>query len=232
MSSLSRRKFVAGSATVGAASLVAQPQEAAAGAAAGGAPRSGPAVVTKDDPRYPTLVWGSNQRWVGTPDAVHVVTSTAQVVASVQEAVRTGKRVAVRSGGHCYENFVGDPAVRLVIDLSRLNAVYHDRQRGAFAVEPGRRSATRTGGSTSSGASRSPVPRARPSASAGMSSAAVSASCRGGTGRRWTTCTRSRSWWWTRTAPHARSSPPATPATRTGTCGGRTPGAAAATSAW
>ncbi|MFC6930767.1 FAD-binding protein [Actinomadura yumaensis] len=137
MSSLSRRKFVAGSATVGAASLVAQPQEAAAGAAAGGAPRSGPAVVTKDDPRYPTLVWGSNQRWVGTPDAVHVVTSTAQVVASVQEAVRTGKRVAVRSGGHCYENFVGDPAVRLVIDLSRLNAVYHDRQRGAFAVEPG-----------------------------------------------------------------------------------------------
>ena len=71
-----------------------------------------------DDPRYADLVRRGNRRFVGRPDEVRVVGSTEQVVAAVQDAVRTGRRVAVRGGGHCFEGFVDDPAVRMVIDLS------------------------------------------------------------------------------------------------------------------
>jgi Berberine and berberine like/FAD binding domain len=43
----------------------------------------------------------------------------------------------VRSGGHCIEGLVDDPAVRCVIDLSQMDSVSYDRDRRAFAVEAG-----------------------------------------------------------------------------------------------
>ncbi|MFC4999518.1 FAD-binding oxidoreductase [Dactylosporangium cerinum] len=80
---------------------------------------------------------GTNLRFVGSPDAVHLVHSTEQVVATVRQAVQSGRRLAVRSGGHCYENFVADPAVRVVIDLSPMRAITFDPVRNAFCVEAG-----------------------------------------------------------------------------------------------
>ncbi|MER7890103.1 FAD-binding protein [Micromonospora sp. NPDC094482] len=74
---------------------------------------------------------------MGAPDEVRVVGSTDQVVSAVQDAVRTGRRVAVRGGGHCFEGFVDDPAVRMVIDMSGLTGIYHDPRRFGFAVEAG-----------------------------------------------------------------------------------------------
>ena len=70
---------------------------------------------------------------------MRVVGSTEQVVAAVQDAVREGRRLAVRSGGHCLEGFVADPAVRAVIDTSLMTGVAYDAAVGAFAVEPGAR---------------------------------------------------------------------------------------------
>ena len=43
----------------------------------------------------------------------------------------------MRSGGHCLEGFVDDPAVECVIDLSRMDSVYYDPGQRAFAVEAG-----------------------------------------------------------------------------------------------
>ncbi|GGY10961.1 FAD-dependent oxidoreductase [Streptomyces hiroshimensis] len=68
---------------------------------------------------------------------MRVVSTTEQVVDAVQQAVRQGKRIAVRSGGHCFEDFVDDHSVRVLIDLSPMTAVSYDPQRRAFAVEPG-----------------------------------------------------------------------------------------------
>jgi len=51
--------------------------------------------------------------------------------------VRSGRQIAVRSGGHCFENFTADPAVRMLLDLSPMDAVGFDAERGAFAVQPG-----------------------------------------------------------------------------------------------
>jgi aclacinomycin oxidase len=100
--------------------------------------RAGPDKVLPEDPRYAHLAHrGFNQRFRGRPDYVRLVTSTADVVAAVQEAVRSKARVAVRSGGHCLEGFVADPEVRVVIDTSLMAEVAYDAKRGAFVVEAG-----------------------------------------------------------------------------------------------
>ncbi|KOT93837.1 FAD-linked oxidase [Streptomyces sp. NRRL F-5755] len=140
MAEVKRRTLLAGAAALGGtAAAVAAPGIAAASTTAPGAAAS-PAPVTlgPDDPRYSSLTRrGSNGRFVGKPERVHVVSTTEQVVAAVQRAVRDGKRIAVRSGGHCFENFVDDPSVRVLIDTSPMRAVRYDAARRAFAVEPG-----------------------------------------------------------------------------------------------
>lgn len=97
----------------------------------------GAVTVGPDDPRYPELTHGTNQRWVGRPDHIRLVSSAEQVVAAVQRAVRDGKRIAVRSGGHCYEDFVNNSEVQVVIDMSEMAEITYDAGRRAFAVEPG-----------------------------------------------------------------------------------------------
>nr|WP_083920468.1 BBE domain-containing protein [Amycolatopsis decaplanina] len=99
----------------------------------------GPFTVKPGDPRYGELITGNNQRWVGSPDCFQLVGSTQQVVDAVQAAVTSGRRIAVRSGGHCYEDFVSNPDVRTVIDMSEMDSVYYDPIMKAFAVEPGAR---------------------------------------------------------------------------------------------
>ncbi|MEV5374872.1 FAD-binding oxidoreductase [Streptomyces nondiastaticus] len=150
----SRRQVVAGAAAVGAGVALAGPVGRAAadggvgtgagtgtGTGAGeGAPGAfGPLTVRPSDRRYADLSRGANRRWTGTPDAVRLVGSADQVVAAVQEAVDTGRKPAVRSGGHCYEDFVTSDDVRLVIDTSFLDRVGYDPARRAFFIEPGAR---------------------------------------------------------------------------------------------
>lgn len=106
----------------------------------GGAPEAtpfGPVTVRPSDPRYDSLLRGDNWRFVGRPEEIRAVGSTAQVVQAVGDAVRSGRRIAVRSGGHCFENFTADPAVRMLLDLSAMDAVGFDPVMGAFAVQPG-----------------------------------------------------------------------------------------------
>ena len=49
--------------------------------------------VDAADPRYQTLIRGFNLRWVGSPDYIQVCGDTQQVVSTVQEAVRTQRRI-------------------------------------------------------------------------------------------------------------------------------------------
>jgi hypothetical protein len=99
---------------------------------------AGPDRIGPDDPRYADLAHrGFNQRFRGNPDYVRLVGSTEQVVQAVQEAVREDLRVGVRSGGHCLEGLVADPAVRVVIDTSLMTGVSYDAEMSAFAVEAG-----------------------------------------------------------------------------------------------
>jgi len=94
------------------------------------ASRVGPHKVGPEDPRYVHLAHrGFNRRFRGRPEYVRLVGSTADVVEAVQEAVRAKARVAVRSGGHCLEGFVADPAVQVVIDTSLMANVAYALER-------------------------------------------------------------------------------------------------------
>lgn len=94
-------------------------------------------IVTPDDPRYPDLTSGTNQRFVAHPEMVRIISSTEDAVAAVRDAYAAGKRVSVRSGGHCVEDFVYNPEVEVVLDLSQLTEVTFDEHRQAFMVECG-----------------------------------------------------------------------------------------------
>jgi aclacinomycin oxidase len=105
---------------------------------AGGSSRD-PVTVHPGDPRYADLAGRGSGRFAGKPDYVRLVCSTEQVMAAVQDAVREHRRVAVRSGGHCLEAFVADPAVRVVIDTSLMTGVSYDAETRVFVIEPGTR---------------------------------------------------------------------------------------------
>lgn len=137
-----RRAFLSGTAVAGGALAATAAGLAPAAAAA----RSGrlsadagatPLTVRPADQRYADLRRGTNQRWVGSPERIVLATSTADVVQAVQQAVDSGKRLAVRSGGHCYENFTTHPDIDIVLDLSRMDDISYDERRRAFCVQPG-----------------------------------------------------------------------------------------------
>lgn len=94
--------------------------------------------VAPGDPRYDILVNDVfNTRFVGSPESVRLVDSTDDVEAAVRDAVGDRRRVAVRSGGHCYENFSADPAIDVLVDMSEMDNIYHDPEHNAIAVEAG-----------------------------------------------------------------------------------------------
>lgn len=95
------------------------------------------ARVGPDDPRYETLSRGFNLRWVGAPAEIALCGSAAQVRAAVQRAVDDKRRLTVRSGGHCYENFAVGNESGVIVDMAPMNRVYYDARRGAYCVEAG-----------------------------------------------------------------------------------------------
>jgi hypothetical protein len=88
------------------------------------------------DPRYDTMVMGFNRRWTGTPAYIQVVRSPAETLAAVQSALRARRRITVRGGGHCYENFVSANDGGVIIDLSGMQGVSREPS-GQIRVEAG-----------------------------------------------------------------------------------------------
>ncbi|MER6030372.1 FAD-binding oxidoreductase [Streptomyces sp. NPDC001851] len=134
MSSLSRRRLLVTGSGAAAGIGLAPASAAAAGPSAASAD---PVTVTPDDARYADLTSGLNQRFTARPERIALPTTTRQVVALVQDAVDRGKRISIRGGGHCFEDFVFNSDVDVVINMSRMNSVSFDEERGAFAVEGG-----------------------------------------------------------------------------------------------
>ncbi|MGI8486380.1 MAG: FAD-binding protein [Thermomicrobiales bacterium] len=107
------------------------------GAATPTAPVAISEQVLPADLRYPTLIRGFNLRWVGKPAYVAVCASVDQVVQAVQQALDAGRRITVRGGGHCYEDFVSKNDGGVIIDLSSMNAIWRDSTNGWYGVEGG-----------------------------------------------------------------------------------------------
>ncbi|MFV2178970.1 BBE domain-containing protein [Actinomadura sp. LOL_016] len=103
-----------------------------------------PAVtVNPPDVRYPALSRGFNQRWIAHPEYVRMVTSAQGLVTALSEAVNQDPaddyrtRVTVRSGGHCYEDFVCGDDVRVILDVSPMCDLYYDPALESWCVEAG-----------------------------------------------------------------------------------------------
>ncbi|MGW3949465.1 FAD-binding oxidoreductase [Streptomyces sp. NPDC004752] len=138
-----RRAVFRVAAATGAGAALMAPSVASAAVPEGGSAASawlpeGPLRVSPEDPRYAYLVArGASNRFRGTPERVCLVGSTGDVVRAVRETVASGARLAVRSGGHCFEDFVDHPDITTVIDMSPMREVTFDEQRRAYAVEAG-----------------------------------------------------------------------------------------------
>jgi FAD/FMN-containing dehydrogenases len=78
-----------------------------------------------------------NLRLKGRPSVIIAVDHTEALAAALQSAVDAGQHLAIRGGGHCLENFVADPAVQVVIDISQTKGIRHDPEKNAIEVKAG-----------------------------------------------------------------------------------------------
>jgi FAD/FMN-containing dehydrogenase len=81
--------------------------------------------ITRTDPRYAMLQRSRNLRWDGN-DAeaaaeIELCETAEQAAEALQRVVSGGKRPTVRSGGHCYEDFVVNNPGGSILDLSLMN---------------------------------------------------------------------------------------------------------------
>src|SRR5690242_11993332 len=84
-------------------------------------------TVSRQDPRYDTLKTGHNARWPISDkdgvDRIELCENISDVAETLQKVVNAGSRPTVRSGGHCYEDFVSDNPNGVLIDLSLLSSM-------------------------------------------------------------------------------------------------------------
>ncbi|MFI9029948.1 FAD-dependent oxidoreductase [Streptomyces sp. NPDC053560] len=146
MSAVNRRTMIARTTAVAAgtagAGLIGQPAVAAPRRQGGTAPpaqHTAGAKIGPDDPRYTLLTTGNNQRFVARPDYFKMIRSSVDAEQALRDALKEGKRISVRSGGHCFADLVCNPDVEVVLDFSEMTGVTYDEGRKAFAVEPGAR---------------------------------------------------------------------------------------------
>lgn len=98
-----------------------------------------PITIGPGDLRYADLTVGMNQRYCAKPDYVTLPRTTEEVVTAVRAAVSGGKRLAVRGGGHCFEDFVYHPDTEVMLDLSALSDVDYDPDFDGYTVAGGAR---------------------------------------------------------------------------------------------
>ena len=100
-----------------------------------------PVVVFPQDPRYETLKRGHNLRWPeDSHDAagrIYLCEDVGEVADALQHTVSDGLRPTVRSGAHCYEDFVVNNPSGAILDLSLLTGAHRREGQSAFRIAPG-----------------------------------------------------------------------------------------------
>ncbi len=100
------------------------------------------ASINEQDLRFDTLKKSRNLRWPVAPgDAVHSIElceSADEVASALQRVVDEGRRPTVRSGGHCYEDFVVNNPGGTILDLSVLTDSHLPGDGGRYRISAGR----------------------------------------------------------------------------------------------
>ena len=99
-------------------------------------------TVTSQDARYNTLKRSRNLRWPAQEtDAVSSIElcETAEDAArALQKIIDAGVRPTIRSGGHCYEDFVVNNSGGTILDLSLLSVAHLPEDGKRYRISPGR----------------------------------------------------------------------------------------------
>jgi hypothetical protein len=91
-------------------------------------------LVTDDDPRFPSLLVGFNQRfYANNAKAVYFVRTPEEVALAIDDVLDNYQDgLKVRSGGHCYENFVMNNSTKGIIDVGFLTDYGIDPEKGYY----------------------------------------------------------------------------------------------------
>ena len=98
-------------------------------------------TIDRDDPRYTALKKGHNLRFPTTeaeaPSRIVLCTSAGDCASALQRIVSEGIRPTIRSGGHCYEDFVANNPGGAILDLSLHNLVGAEAGDRPYVISPG-----------------------------------------------------------------------------------------------
>ncbi len=98
-------------------------------------------TVSRQDQRFETLKRGNNLRWPLTESdtvaSIEICRNAEDVAEALQKAVKAGLRPTIRSGGHCYEDFVCNNPGGTLLDLSLLNDMDPTGSGHAYKISPG-----------------------------------------------------------------------------------------------
>lgn len=105
--------------------------------------QASPVIVDRKDPRFDTLKRGNNIRFPATDaeaaSRIVLCSDAAEVSVALQRIVAAGIRPTIRSGGHCYEDFVANNPNGAIIDLSLHNRVDAPASGKPFRIATGAR---------------------------------------------------------------------------------------------
>ena len=97
--------------------------------------------ITRTDPRYAMLCRSRNLRWDANPAdtaaEIELCESAEEAAEALQRIVKAGMRPTLRSGGHCYEDFVVNNPGGAILDLSLLNSVTQPGDGTRYRISPG-----------------------------------------------------------------------------------------------
>src|SRR5580693_2358094 len=97
--------------------------------------------VTRTDPRYPILRRSRNLRWDGNEaeaaSRIELCENASDAAEALQRIVTAGMRPTIRSGGHCYEDFVVNNPGGAILDLSVLKTVSLPGDGTRYRISPG-----------------------------------------------------------------------------------------------
>jgi hexose oxidase len=91
-------------------------------------------TVQNTDNRFPGFLQGFNRRWfAGNCNAVYLCYDAIGVVDVVNDATALyGKNIKIKSGGHCYENFVYSDTAKAIIDITPLVDFGFNKEKGYY----------------------------------------------------------------------------------------------------
>jgi hypothetical protein len=102
-----------------------------------------PVIVNRSDSRFDTLKRGNNLRFPASdaeaPDRILLCNDAAEIADALQRVVAAGLRPTVRSGGHCYEDFVSNNPHGAIIDISMYKTVDAASPTGPYRIAAGAR---------------------------------------------------------------------------------------------